>query len=75
MKYIFLLIFIVGCSTPPYHHKPVITSKYLLDFNGNPLPKGFCRYWYSVEGNTSIEFMDSVGKYDIGDTIVGKIKN
>lgn len=53
-------------------HKPVIIYKSCYTFTGKELPKGLFRYGYKTRMDSwqePVEFIDSEGKYNIGDTI------
>ena len=66
-----LVLFTLSCQKT-IKTRPVIISKSCYTVMGNELPKGLFRYTYKREINTwqePIDFIDTEGKYNIGDTI------
>ena len=54
----------------------VILSKSNESFFNEPLPDGWCRFFYKTHENSEwIEFKDKCEKYNLSDTIVGVSKN
>ena len=74
MKRLLLLALLLGaCMQRSPYHKPVIRTIKVTDFYGNPIPNGYCRYFYQrCESCDWVEFDDVCGKYEIGDTLITK---
>nr|WP_299034938.1 hypothetical protein [uncultured Tenacibaculum sp.] len=69
------VVFLMSCDNKEYKHK-VIRSKSHLTFTGKPMPDGICRYFYKPsKWADNIEFTDKCEKYNVGDTIVGTVRN
>lgn len=53
---------------------PIVVKKTQLTSGDEPIPPGLSIFTYKVGNSEPIDFMDSSGKYSIGDTIRGKQK-
>lgn len=73
---LFLSITLFSCIDTGTKTPKIIQHKSIYTYMGDPLPKEICRFSYDeYSGNNEwIEFIDSCHKYNIGDTIIGKIK-
>lgn len=78
MKYLFILlvaILLVSCDdgyVPPVKSTVKhIYSKTPYRYNGDALPKGMCRFYYTDDKNYihSTEFTDSCSFYRVGDVL------
>lgn len=65
------VVFLCGCSKGE-HHAPIIVAKSYQTFLGGDMPKGICRYYVKEWENVdALEFQDSCGMYNVGDTLLG----
>lgn len=70
-----LAVVFSSCKGKELEHK-IILSKSNESFFNEPLPDGWCRFFYKTHENSQwIEFKDKCEKYNVGDTIVGVSKN
>lgn len=66
-----LSVFIFSCQD---NTENKITAKYYTAWDGKPMPKCICRYYYNENTflNHSVEFQDSCNKYQIFDKLKTK---
>jgi len=71
----FIILFACFSCAEPIDHPPVVMYKSHLTEMNNPLPACLCRYYYKQSNAIMAaiySFNDSCGKYNIGDTIIGR---
>lgn len=65
MKKVFILLLLAACGEKPMEKPFVVVNKY---FDGG-YGKGVAKYYYQDKYGREYDFVDSVNKYNIGDTI------
>jgi len=76
--YTFLaVVLLASCNVKPKKELEykIIHSKSYFSFTNNELPNNVCRFFYYKYEGEMIEFSDECSKYNVGDTIVGVVRN
>lgn len=71
------VVLLASCNVKPKKELKykIIHSKSYFSFTDNNLPDNVCRYFYYRYEGEMVEFSDECGKYNVGDTIVGVVRN
>jgi len=71
------VVLLASCNVKPKKELEykIIHSKSYFSFTNNELPNNVCRFFYYKYEGEMVEFSDECSKYNVGDTIVGVVRN
>ena len=71
------VVLLTSCNVKPKKELEykIIHSKSYFSFTNKNLPDNVCRFFYYRYEGDMVEFSDECSKYNVGDTIVGVVRN
>jgi hypothetical protein len=71
------VVLLASCDVKPKKELEykIIHSKSYFSFTNKNLPDNVCRFFYYRYEGDMVEFSDECNKYNVGDTIVGVVRN